>query len=280
MKQLFDLVLGLILLSSTCMAQGTLEGIFSGTRMINGHSLETNKEGELEMIISHRFGRINGGGYEFFGLDQATIRLGLEYSLWDGMMVGVGRSSFEKTYDAFAKIRLFRQSRSYQGMPFGATYLTSMAYKTLREFDPIKDDLPAANLFFTHQLLIGGRAGERFSWQLMPTLVHRNFVETAEEAHDVFALGGGFRIGISKNMSLVVEYYGPFAGQLTEDRLPSLAFGLDIDTGGHVFQIHVTNSRGMVEKVFITDTTGDWSRGDLHIGFNIGRIFKLKGRWY
>ncbi|MEM6634085.1 MAG: DUF5777 family beta-barrel protein [Bacteroidota bacterium] len=280
MKNFVYVLLGLLFIQFPTYAQGTLEGIFSGTRMINGHSLETNKEGELEMIISHRFGRINSGGYELFGLDQATIRLGLEYALWDGMMVGVGRSSFEKTYDAFAKIRLFRQSRSNRGMPFGATYLGSVAMKTLRESDPVKDELPASNLFFTHQLLIGGRAGDRFSWQLMPTVVHRNFVETAEEAHDVFALGGAFRIGVSKNMSLVVEYYGPFAGQLTEDRLPSLAFGLDIDTGGHVFQIHVTNSRGMVEKVFITDTTGDWSRGDLHIGFNIGRIFKLKGRWY
>ena len=275
-------IIGILCCLSTLLApaQEGLEGVFSGTRLINGHTIETNKEGELEFLISHRFGRLNSGGYELFGLDQATIRLGLEYAFTDGFMVGVGRSSFEKTYDAFAKLRLFRQSKSARGMPFGATYFTSVAYKTLREFDPIKDDLPAANFFFTHQILIGGRGGEKFSWQLMPSLVHRNFVETAEEAHDVFALGGAIRVGVSKNMSLVVEYYGAFGGQLTEDRLPSLALGLDIDTGGHVFQIHITNSRGMIEKVFITDTTGDWSNGDLHIGFNIGRIFKLKGRWY
>ena len=264
----------------TVIAQEGLEGIFNGTRLINGHSVETNKEGELEFLISHRFGRLNAGGYELFGLDQATIRLGLEYALTNGFMVGVGRSSFEKTYDAFAKLRLFRQSRSGRGMPFAATYFTSVAYKTLRENDPIKEDLPAANFFFTHQVLIGGRAGDKFSWQLMPTMVHRNFVETAEEAHDVFALGGSIRVGISKNTSLLIEYYGPFAGQLTEDRFPSLALGLDIETKGHVFQIHITNSRGMIEKVFITDTTGDWSNGDLHVGFNIGRLFKLRGRWY
>ena len=276
------LLLGLLAgaLSTVFAQEAKWTGIFPGTRLINGHSLETNREGELEMLISHRFGRVNAGAYELFGLDQASIRLGLEYALWDGLMVGVGRSSFEKTFDGFVKLRLFRQSKNKRGMPFAMTYLGSMAFKTLREFDPVKDELPAANLFFAHQLLIGGRMGTGFSWQLMPSVVHRNFVETEAEAHDVFALGGAFRVGLSKNTALLVEYYGPFSNQLTEDKLPALGLGLEIHTGGHVFQVHVTNSQGMIEKAFITQTTGDWAQGDLHIGFNIGRIFKLKGRWY
>jgi len=277
----FTLLFGFVLLRMSAYAQyDHFSGVFSGTRIINGHSLETRQEGELEMLISHRFGRINQGGYDLFGLDQASIRLGFEYSLWNGFMVGVGRSSFEKTYDGFVKLRLFRQRRTGRGMPFAATYLASVAYRTLRNVNPVSNAFPSSRLFYTHQLLIGGRIGDRFSWQLAPTIVHRNLVETEDEPHDVFSMGFATRIDMTKSIALILELHRPFSSQLLLTHNPSMAVGFDIQTGGHVFQLHFTNSRGMIEKAFITETTGSWRNSDIHIGFNITRIFKLRGRWY
>ncbi len=255
-------------------------GIFTGTRIVNGHSLETRKTGELEMLISHRFGRVNRGGYDFFGLDQATIRLGLEYSLWDGFMVGVGRSSLEKTYDGFVKIRFFRQSKGGGGMPFAATFLSTVAYRTLRDNDPVRSAFQSSRLFYAYQFLIGGKIGERFSWQLMPGLVHRNYVENDSIPHDVLSLGVATKFVISKNLSFVFELHPPLSQEILKDHNPSMSLGLDIITGGHVFQVHLTNSRGMIEKFFIAETTGAWGNSDVHVGFNISRIFKVKGRWY
>jgi len=257
-----------------------LTGIFEGTRIINGHSLETRTEGEMEFLISHRFGKVNAGGYEFFGLDQANIRLGLEYALTHNWTIGVGRSSFEKTYDGFTKFRLFGKATEDQRLPFAATYLASIAYRTLRDNDSLRNAFQHSNLFYTHQLILGGEIGERFSWQLMPTLVHRNYIETHLEKHDIWAIGAAASWDISKTVSLIAEYYYLFPNQLSDDITPSLSIGIDVTTGGHVFQIHFSNSTGMIEQQFITATRGQWQQGDIHIGFNISRIFKLKGRWY
>ncbi len=257
-----------------------ISGIFDGTRIINGHSLETRSGGEMELLISHRFGRVNAGGYQFFGLDQANIRLGLEYAMNNSWTIGIGRSSFEKTYDGFMKFRLFGKATEDYRLPFAATYLTSIAYRTIRDNDSLRNTFPNSNLFFTHQLIMGGELGDRISWQVMPTLIHRNYIASNLEKHDVWAVGAAAGWDISKNISLIIEYYYLFPGQVSDGIEPSLSLGMDIKTGGHVFQIHISNSTGMIEKQFITETNGKWQQGDIHIGFNISRIFKLKGRWY
>ncbi len=251
---------------------------FRGTRLINGHSIETQKEGELELIISHRFGRLNGGAYELFGLDQASMRLGFEYGIQDWLAIGVGRSTFEKTFDGFLKARLLRQQNS--GMPVSLTYLATTEYRSLRDTDPVRSVYQSNRLFYTHQLLLARKFGDRLSLQLMPTMVHRNYVATGQESNDIYLLGGAARLRLRKNMALTVEYYQPVYGTLADDIIPSLAVGFEIETSGHVFQLQFTNSIGMNNKSFLTETTGDWMAGDIHFGFNMSRIFKTKGRWY
>jgi hypothetical protein len=251
---------------------------FRGTRLINGHTVETQKEGELELIISHRFGRINGGLYELFGLDQASMRIGFEYGIQNWLAVGVGRSTLEKTYDGFIKAKLLSQQTS--GMPITLTYLGTSEIRGLRDTDPVRSYYFTSRMFYTHQLLLARKFSDRLSLQLMPTFVHRNYVPSERLSNDIYLVGGAIRYKVTKSMAVTVEYYHPVYGTLADNIKPSLAVGYEIETNGHVFQLQFTNSLGMNNKAFLTETTGDWMAGDIHFGFNMSRIFKTKGRWY
>ena len=248
---------------------------FKANRVVNLHSLENTAGGELDIKISHRFGFISGGLYELFGLDQASIRIGGDYGITDQLMVGLGRSSYEKTYDGFIKYKFLRQSTGAKKMPLTMAALSTMAIKTLKPSDPTRENYFSSNLYYTFQLIMGRKFSESFSLQLSPTLVHRNLVATTEEENDVFAIGVAGRIKLSKRTSLNAEYIYVLPGQIAEQYRNSLSIGFDIETGGHVFQLHFTNSTSMIEKGFVAETVGNWADGDIHFGFNISRTFSV-----
>jgi hypothetical protein len=253
------------------------EQTFKGTRLINGHSVETRKQGVLDVIISHRFGRINSGGYEFFGLDDSNVRLGADYGVTDRFNIGVGRNSFEKTYDGFLKYKVVRQQNGGRNIPVSVVGFTSAALKTLKTGDPAGEPDFKSRLTYCYQIIIARKFTPSFSFQISPTVVHRNAVPENQDENDIYALGAGGRIKLTKRLSLNAEYYYQFnraPGSLIEN---SVAIGFDIETGGHVFQLHFTNSRAMNEKGFITETDGDFFDGDIHFGFNISRTFQLGG---
>ncbi|MEQ9099573.1 MAG: DUF5777 family beta-barrel protein [Imperialibacter sp.] len=249
-----------------------VDATFKGTRLINGHSIETRKQGVMDFIIAHRFGTIDGGAYELFGLDNALVRIGLEYALTDRLYVGVGRSSFEKTYDGFVKYRLLRQSTGKGSVPLSATWLSSMALKTLK--DPTYDLQFTDKLAFTHQLLLARKFNNGLSLQLMPTWVHRNLIGETDLNNDILALGVGGRIKLSQRVALCAEYYYQFQ-HLNENTQNALAIGVDIETGGHVFQLQFTNATSMVPKGFVSETTNNFFKGEIHFGFNVSRTFQL-----
>ncbi len=248
---------------------------FKANRVVNLHSLENTAGGELDIKISHRFGFLSGGLYELFGLDQASIRIGGDYGITDRLMVGAGRSSYEKTYDGFIKYKFLRQSTGAKNTPLTMAVLSTMAIKTLKPSDPTRENYFSSNLYYTFQLIMGRKFSESFSLQLSPTLVHRNLVATVEGENDVFAIGVAGRIKLSKRTSLNAEYIYVLPGQLAEQYRNSLSIGFDIETGGHVFQLHFTNSTSMIEKGFVTETVGNWADGDIHFGFNISRTFSV-----
>lgn len=247
-----------------------IEGTFKGTRLVNGHSVETRAKNNLTFIISHRFGSILGGAYDFFGLDGANIRLGLDYSATDKLTVGLGRNSLGKHIDGFVKYRILRQRTGEAPLPLSATYFGSLAYETIRT---TPERSFTQRLASTHQLLIARKFSSAISFQMMPTWVHYNLVESLEN-NDVFALGLGGRYKIGNRFSVNVEYYYQIQ-QLNPNNFDALAIGFDIDTGGHIFQFHVTNANAMIAKGYVGETFGDFFSGDLHIGFNITRNFQL-----
>lgn len=250
------------------------------TRVINSQSFENVAAGVLDLKFSHRFGLVSGGAYELWGLDQAYIRIGADYGITDWLMVGIGRSSFEKTYDGFFKCKILRQSKGKVNMPLTLSLFSSMTVKTLEQNNPDMTDYFSSRLTYTYQLILGRKFSEGFSLQLMPTLIHRNWVETVEEKNDVIAFGIAARQKVSKRVAITGEYYYVLPNQLAPDYYQSLSLGVDIETGGHVFQLHVSNSTSMIEKGFIAETTGSWLDADVHLGFNISRVFTItnKGR--
>ena len=249
---------------------------FKSTRVINSHSFENVAAGVLDFRIAHRFGYLNSGAYNLFGLDDATIRIGADYGITNRLMIGIGRSSVGKTYDGFVKYKLLRQSSGARNMPITAVYVAGIAVQTLKWTNPDWTNRFSSRLFYTHQLLLGRKFSESFSLQLMPTLVHRNLVMNETDDHDIFALGVAARQKLSKHIALNAEYYFNKPGQLEDSFRNSFSIGFDIETGGHVFQLHFTNSTAMIEKGFIAETTGNWLDGDIHFGFNISRVFPLK----
>ena len=262
-----------ILDSETPKTDNIVSATFKGTRILNGHSIENRKDKELEFIISHRFGRINLGFDELFGLDKSNIRFALEYGVNNNLTVGLGRSSFEKTYDGFLKYSLLKQKTGANSFPFAVSFFGSVAVKTLKDYDPADKRTFAESLFYVGQVLIAKKVSPSFSFQVTPTYVHRNTVRIAADPHDIFAVGLGTRMKLTKRVSFNSEYYFAFDQSKSIDARNSLAFGVDIETGGHVFQLILSNAITMIEKSFITETTDDFFAGDIHFGFNISRTF-------
>ena len=251
---------------------------FKTTRLINGHTVENVGKGVLDIKISHRFGQVNSGGYNLFGLDNATMRMGGDYGITSRLMVGIGRSTFEKTYDAFFKYKILRQSTGAKRMPITLSYVPTIALKTLKDLDTSRKNYFSSRLYFTHQLILGRKFSEQTSFQVMPTYSHRNLVTFASEPNDLFAIGVGGRQKLSKRVSINAEYYYQFPDHKLQGTTNSLSLGFDIETGGHVFQLHFTNSQGMSERTFINETRGEWGKGDIYFGFNISRVFTIGKR--
>jgi hypothetical protein len=251
---------------------------FKSTRIMNGHSIEKMAPGQLDVRISHRFGTINSGAYEFFGLDQANTHLSLEYGILKWLMVGVGRGSYQKTFDGFAKFTLLRQSSGAKEMPVSVSVFSSVALKSEKWHTDTITNYFSSRLSYVAQVLIARKINQSLSVQLIPSYVHRNLVATELDPNDLLAIGAGGRLKISKRISLNAEYYyrinpNPYGNPQYYN---PLSIGIDIETGGHVFQLLLTNSVAMIEKGFIGETTGQWKKGDIHFGFNISRVFTLK----
>lgn len=251
---------------------------FKSTRIMNGHSIEKMPPGQLDFRISHRFGLLNSGPYEFFGLDQSNVHFGLNYGITDWLMLGIGRGTYEKTFDAFAKFTCLRQSSGARIMPVSVSVLSSLALKSVRWSDPERENYFSSRLSYVGQVMIARKISQGLSVQITPSYVHRNLVPTELDPNDIYAVGAGGRIKLTRRISFNAEYYYMInqKDRMSQKIYDPLSLGFDIETGGHVFQLIFTNSLAMIEKGFIGETTGNWLNGDVHFGFNISRVFTLK----
>lgn len=252
------------------------ERTFLSTRLVNGHSIENLTPGILDFRISHRFGQLNSGFYQLFGLDNATMRMGLDYGVTRNLMIGAGRSTYQKQYDAFLKYKLLTQTDDKGGMPVSVSWMSSIMLNTLKWENPNRKNYFSSRLYYAHQLLIARKISEGTSIQIMPTMVHYNLVKSSNDPNDLFSIGIAAKQSITKRVSLNGEYYYQLPGSRFSGTRNSLSLGVDIETGGHVFQLHITNSPGMTERTFINETFGQWNKGDLLFGFNISRVFSFK----
>lgn len=292
MKRLLFLLILLSSLSFTIKAQDDLLSMldeeieedavevaytFKSTRIINAHSIERMKAHQLDFRINHRFGELNSGAYDFWGLDNALVSIGFDYGITDWLMVGYRRSTYEKTYDGSLKFSLFRQMTGNKSFPVAISYFTNAAIKTLKPelIDANRNEITFQNrLGFTHELLVARKFSEAISLQLMPTYVHRNLVNYDEE-NDIFSCGIGGRYKFHRRVAFIFEYFWASHTADNDKYLNPLSVGVNIETGGHVFQLFLSNSRIMEESNFISRTEGDWTKNGIYFGFNISRVFAI-----
>ena len=249
---------------------------FKDTRIVNVQSNETPAEGVLHFVIAHRFGTLSSGIYDLWGLDNAQMRMALDYGITDRLAVGVARNTYQKTLEANVKARLLRQSTGPEAFPISVTWYSVAMANGLRISEEDQPYPVSRRLSYVHQAVVARKMSEKLSLALVPSFVHRNFVEESNDAHDLFLMGVGGRYKLGPRFSVNGEYHHFLTQTFGDAFSPSLSLGVDIETGGHVFQLHITNARGMFERSFLAEPAGSWADGDVYFGFNLSRVFTVK----
>jgi hypothetical protein len=247
---------------------------FKATQIVNLPTVESPAKQTLQFLIMHRFGKLNNGAYELFGLDNASIRFGLDYGITDRLAVGLGRSSVDKTFDGSLKYKLLKQTT-------GLSPVSVSLYGLVTNYTQRYSDKPYLNgkyrTAYTTQVLIARKFTRNLSLEVVPSWMHFNLVPTAADKSDVFAVSAGGRMKFTKRMSITAEYNYLLPDQVVSTSMKnSLSLGIDIETGGHVFQLIFTNSNGMVGPYYLAKTDGTWGKGDIFFGFNVSRVFNFK----
>jgi len=252
---------------------------FKATRIVNSSTVENLAPGVLDFRILHRFGRVSDGADNFFGFDNATTRIGLDYGVTKWLMVGLGHNTLFKANDGFVKVKLLGQRKD--GTPLSISYFGGMSVDggDAPALPPGMEWYFTHRMAYAHQLLLARKFSNRLSLQLMPTVIHQNLVDSSKWSNTTYGIGVGGRIKVSNRVAITCEYY--FRANNSDMLLSgattynSLSIGCDIETGGHVFQLFFTNSNGMTERSFVTQTTDTWEKGRIHFGFNISRVFTV-----
>lgn len=253
---------------------------FKGTRLINFPTIEVPGKRSLEFRIAHHFGDINQGAYNFFGLDGgATIRLSLEYSFDGRFEFGAGRSTIEKTFDGFLKYKLLRQTKD-RSMPVSATLYSSMFYASIKDPNKVATGIDryqfaSSRLSYAHMLILARKFTDRFSVQVSPTMVHYNLVDFIADNNDLYAICYAIRFKYSKRGAITLEYGQRLNNYSTVKYYDAVEVGIDIETGGHVFQMYLTNTAGLIEPQYLGRNASRWQNFGLKLGFNISRMFTL-----
>ncbi len=248
---------------------------FKSTRVINTHSVEFLGAGVLDVRILHRFGTFNSGLDNLYGFDQANMRLGFDYGISKRLMIGVGRSNVQKELDGFIKYRLIWQGKGPGSWPISVAVVSGATMNTMPWADPNRVNFETSRLAFYYQVMIARKFSESFTLQLTPSIVHTNLVPLETDPNDVYSVGIGGRLKLSRRISFNWDYHFVLPTYQRTGYYNYAGIGFDIETGGHVFQLHVTNSVGMNERAFITNTTDDISSMGLRLGFNLSRVFTL-----
>lgn len=264
---------------------------FKGTRIINGQSVETKGKGELEFIFAHRFDKINTGSYNAWGFDgYAVVRLGLEYGVTDRFGIGIGRNfNFtNKLVDLYGRYKVAQQSTGARSFPVTITAIgtiTYQAYPNTANASPADPDRSATDrMGYVLEVPIARKFSSKFSAQISPIFVHRNAVDKTTENNDDYAIAVAARYKVTRSVALIGEYCDRLNANAASPYFNSAGLGVDIETGGHVFQLIFTNSLGLNPQTIVTHTgerdgsDGNLSKGDIHFGFNITRTFQLTKR--
>ncbi len=261
----------------------TVIAAFKGLKVVNFESTKLASSKDLFFVVSHRFGTVKNGIDDFFGLDNAVTQLKFIYGVNEWLNIGVARSSLQQKYGVHAKYRLLNQVED--GFPVTLVGYNLVTINTALD----KDLLPrlefSDRLNYTTQVLISRKVSKKLSLLLAPTFVHENLAtrsfniqedgttEFSDEDNNQFALGMGGRYKLTSRWSVNVDYGVHLNRNSNSNFKNPLSIGFDLETGGHVFQMHFTNAQAMFEDGFVVQGQGDWGDGDFFFGFNLSRVF-------
>jgi len=260
----------------------TVIAAFKGLKIVNFETTKLANKNDFYLIVSHRFGTVKNGIDDLFGLDQSVTQIKFIYGINKWLNLGFARSSNQKRYGLHAKYRLVPQTDTFP--------VTIVGYNLVTANTSLKDDqYPNIDfgdkLTYTTQVIFSRKFDQNFSFVISPTYIHENLATRSidimengttvnyDEDNDQFAVGVGGRYKISKRVSINADYGIHLNRNSNSNFKDPLSIGVDIETGGHVFQVHFTNAQGMFEEAFIVNGNGDWGDGDFFFGFNISRVF-------
>jgi Membrane bound beta barrel domain (DUF5777) len=255
-------------LDSTKVEKNYTTAVFKGLQVVTLQTTRMPAKNEIYIVVSHRFGSVKEGISEFFGFDMATTKIGGIYGVTDWLAVSASRHTMLKVYEASVKYRLARQSDT---CPFDIVGYNTVDMNTFLSDDDYPKLEFADRLSYISQLIVSRKLSDRFSVELVPSYIHKNLYDPAIENDNQFSLGSGGRVKLAKRLSLNLEYVYNF--DKPDFYKNPLSVGLDVETGGHIFQLLFTNSQSMTESGYITHASGDWGKGDFFFGFNLYRVF-------
>ena len=255
-------------LDSTQVSDTYATAAFKGLQIVTLQTTKMPAKKEFYFVVSHRFGTVKDGISEFFGLDMATTKIGGVYGITDGLAVSVSRHTMLKVYEVGVKYRLARQSDDF---PVDIVGYNTIDVNTFLEEEEYPNIEFADRLTYISQVLISRKLSDKISLELVPSYIHRNLYEPLIENDSQFSLGAGGRMKLSKRLALNLEYAYNF--DMPDFYSQPLSVGLDIETGGHIFQLLFSNSQSMTEAGYLTHAAGDWGDGDFFFGFNLYRVF-------
>ena len=303
MRIFFSIIL--VLFSISCFAQDDLldmlkeESIANNNsiifatwktmKLVNIHSTEIVKRNALDFRVTHRFGNIGaesgGGVHTFYGLDNSSdIRISFDYGLTEKWQIGIGRSKYKEIVDLSTKYKLLVQKEKKAPLTivaFGAVSVTPQ-----RDPDSRYNDWQNRLTYFT-QVLFARKFGQRLSIELAPGVIHRNMVtkvldgngKTLTDENTNFTLSAGARYMITKRVGIIVDYVHTFSGFRSnfgpQNYYDPFGVGVEIETGGHVFHLTLTNAPAIIENAYMPETADSWAKGGIKLGFNISRVFQL-----
>lgn len=243
---------------------------FKAMKVVNSQSTKLAGKGDLYLYVGHRFGAIKGGIGSLFGLDYANTKIEMLYGLFNQVQVGFSRESFKKTYNLHVKYGIKRQTNNFP--------VSIVGYNSIN-LDTSLDENVYPNLNYNEryvyisQLLVSRRFSDKFSLQLSPSLIKHNFLTTQAETDYNYVLNTGSRLKISKRSSFNIDYSYHLNRLKNSSEKNVLSLGIDMETGGHVFQLLFSNTQASDEAGVLTGAEGDWLKGDVYFGFNILRVF-------
>lgn len=241
---------------------------FKALQIVTGQSTKLSAEKEYYIVVAHRFGDVSKGFKDFFGLDDASTKLGLIYGVTDGLSVSLSRETNLKTFEGAVKYKLVKQNGKF---PVDIVGYNVLAANT----DLSKDNYPflkfGDRLAYLTQALISRRFNDDLSLQFTPSYVHKNLYDPMLEDKDQFLTGLGGRYKISKRVSINAEYFVNYDNKSFYKN--PFSIGMDLETGGHVFQLLFSNSQLNSDIGYLTNASGKWEKGQVFFGFNLYRVF-------